>query len=111
MKFTPIGADGIKMPFGKHRGEPLEKVPNEYLSWAYFNVTNDYYPLIAKEFESRKLGPGDIRMPFGKYESYKISDLPDEYLAWLVTLEDKEELVFFANMERNNRGIGEEDQW
>lgn len=29
-----------RMPFGKHRGEPLEKLPKSYVNWALNNIDN-----------------------------------------------------------------------
>ena len=32
------------LPFGKHRGTPLEKVPTQYLRWVLSTVDLDRYP-------------------------------------------------------------------
>lgn len=34
-------ADTDPMPFGKHKGEPMEKVPASYLHWLWINGKKD----------------------------------------------------------------------
>lgn len=46
----------IRMPFGKHKGSPLNEVPRSYLEWCYLEACEDRPGLkkaIAKELERR----------------------------------------------------------
>lgn len=41
------------LPFGKHRGTPLEKVPTQYLRWVLSSVDLDRYPGLRPAIEAR----------------------------------------------------------
>jgi hypothetical protein len=41
------------MPFGKHRGLPLEEVPDSYLMWILDNVTLDNRPSLREAIRLR----------------------------------------------------------
>jgi hypothetical protein len=41
------------LPFGKHRGTPLEKVPTPYLRWVLSTVDLDRYPGLRPAIEAR----------------------------------------------------------
>lgn len=40
-KRSPAFADTDLMPFGKHKGEPLQDVPARYLAWLYGELRNE----------------------------------------------------------------------
>lgn len=33
--------DGVRMPFGKYKGELLENIPSDYLMWICDNLENE----------------------------------------------------------------------
>lgn len=37
-KKSPALTDTDKMPFGKHKGEPMQDIPPGYLKWLYNNI-------------------------------------------------------------------------
>ena len=41
------------LPFGKHRGTPLEKVPTQYLRWVLSTVDLDRYPGLRPAIKAR----------------------------------------------------------
>ena len=45
----------MKMPFGKHKGKPLEEIPVDYLRWLYYeaDIRDDLYEAVADELENR----------------------------------------------------------
>ena len=53
------------MPFGKHKGEPIEDLPTEYLVWLADNLTDK--PDLVAEAERQlqmRSGKGVVREPF-----------------------------------------------
>lgn len=53
----------MRMPFGKHKGEPVEDVPAEYLHWFLENVER-ISPALQEEMEKQlamKRGEGASR--------------------------------------------------
>lgn len=42
----------MKMPFGKHRGEDLEDIPDDYLVWILDNL-DDLSPTLRRAIETR----------------------------------------------------------
>lgn len=41
LKRLPAFTDTDLMPFGKHKGEPLQDVPARYLAWLYGELRNE----------------------------------------------------------------------
>lgn len=53
----------LRMPFGKHKGELIENLPEDYLHWCLKNV-EDLSPALQEEMEkqlSMKRGGGASR--------------------------------------------------
>jgi hypothetical protein len=47
-------ADGrVRMPFGKHKGIPLEEIPDDYLLWVLDNVPLDNRPSLCEAIRHR----------------------------------------------------------
>jgi hypothetical protein len=49
----------MDMPFGKHKGAPLEELPDDYLVW--LNKAEDLYPPLRRAVDeeyARRFGPG-----------------------------------------------------
>ena len=42
----------LRMPFGKHRGEPIEDLPSDYIDWALANL-DSLRPAIREEMEAQ----------------------------------------------------------
>jgi len=38
LKLEDDSDEGVRMPFGKHKGELLEEIPSDYLRWVVDNV-------------------------------------------------------------------------
>jgi len=55
---VPVGrgfhstASLLKMPFGKHRGEPIEDLPSDYIEWALREL-DSLRPAIQEEMEAQ----------------------------------------------------------
>ena len=55
---VPIGrgyhstASLLRMPFGKHRGEPIEDLPSDYIEWSLANL-DSLRPAIKEEMEAQ----------------------------------------------------------
>lgn len=47
--------DKSPMPFGKHRGEPMEKVPVEYLHWLWCNGKKEAMQCPVADYTRRNL--------------------------------------------------------
>lgn len=82
------------MPFGKHRGKSIDKVPTDYLAWAVEQdfILNGGYSLFLtialKELKNRirDWPPACGLLTFGKYKGETIDsdEVPMSYLAWLL---------------------------
>ena len=70
------------MPFGKHTGVPIGKVPNSYLMWANDQdwVSRDFPDVAA--YIAKNIG-SIIVVPFGKHKDKPIDTVPASYLVWL----------------------------
>lgn len=54
-----------KIPFGKHKGEPLEDLPSDYIEWILRETdVSDRSPWLAKELQAQldaREGKGIVR--------------------------------------------------
>lgn len=52
--WTDTAADGrVRMPFGKHRGRPLDEVPDSYLVWILDNLDLTDRPTLREAIRRR----------------------------------------------------------
>jgi len=58
-------AERMLMPFGKHRGEPIEDLPTDYIEWLLENCET-LRPSLQEELEAQlvgRQGGGIVRTP------------------------------------------------
>ena len=59
----PPQSSGMIMPFGKHKGKPLEDIPLDYIEWSLENL-DDLRPSLREELENQvelRHGRGVVR--------------------------------------------------
>jgi len=84
------------LTFGKHKGETIQEVPDDYILFMCHNFEKDSFwsKAAEQELKCRELNSSTVAISFGKHEGTLISDLPDEYLAWCVMNLDDNPIYF-----------------
>lgn len=114
-----MGKD-ILYPFGKYKGWPLEKIPEDYLFYVVRKIKNrkdlvlaatrileknkSDYSMYWKSGRVSNMGDVTLTVNFGKYKGKTIEEIPSSYLKWMIsTIEDKEDLIAGAETELQYR--------
>ena len=72
-KGAPL-AEGMRMPFGKYKGQLMSDIPIDYFEWALANLDR-ISPDLQKEMENQialKSGQGVVRQPGPKISGHKV---------------------------------------